>query len=126
MCENRSLPPAGPRAEAGASGAAQKQTAYDMLPLLFLGLLFLVILAVLLGLGVGLGTLLNWMLPGIDLGLGVLIGVVSAASSIYFVSWLVALMEAYAERDQEIDEVVLRELVSSGLQGGSARRRKRA
>ncbi len=66
-------------------------------------LAFLLIDAVLIGLGIGVAYLLRWFLPFIDLGMGVLIGVLSTGISMHFLAHILKT----AEEAVEDGEVVL-------------------
>ncbi len=48
--------------------------------------IYLVIKAVLLGVGLGIGALLHWIIPSIDLGIGTLIGVMVTIAAIFAIN----------------------------------------
>ena len=69
-------------------------------------IVYLLIKAVLFGIGIGIGFLLHWMLPTVDLGLGILIGVVATGISFHFFTQLVNSLNEFHEQEleQEIEK----------------------
>jgi divalent metal cation (Fe/Co/Zn/Cd) transporter len=67
-------------------------------------IIYLLIKAVLLGIGIGIGFLLHWMLPVVDLGIGILIGVVATGIAVHFFTQLMASLNEF--REQEIEQEI--------------------
>ncbi len=73
-----------------------------MWPLLGMLILFLFILAALVGAGMGVGFLLHWIAPTIDMGIGTLIGVLAVALAFHFLGRLMAgVTEMQLEEESE-------------------------
>ncbi len=63
--------------------------------------IYLLIKAVLLGVGIGIGFLLHWLMPSVDLGVAMLIGVVTTGLSLHYFARLTTLL--ITEPDDNIE-----------------------
>ncbi len=59
--------------------------------------IYLLIKAVLLGVGLGTGALLHWIFPGIDLGIGTLIGVIATMSVLFMIREFSRMQNPFAD-----------------------------
>ncbi len=59
--------------------------------------IYLLIKAVLLGVGLGIGALLHWIIPSIDLGIGTLIGVIVTTAAIFTINKIIQIHIPFAD-----------------------------
>lgn len=69
--------------------------------MLTISLVFLIILALLLGFGIGIGFLLHWLIPAIELGIATLIGIVAIGMAFRSLS---RLMSSLPEAGEDVED----------------------
>lgn len=91
---------------------------------------YLLIKAMLIGIGIGVGFLLTWLLPSLDFSFALLIGVLATGMSMHFYGNFLRVGDGGASQSHELDEVethtLMDILAANSLPGGTRFRRPKS
>lgn len=97
------------------------------MPVVTIVIIYLLIKAVLLGIGVGTGFLLHWLMPTLDLGMCILTGVVATGIAVHFLARLLAAVNEVDDEEfhEEFERKTGRKVRLYALDAFAPKRRKR-